>query len=125
MDNNKLDQIKQDLINNIDNEISLDNDIKIMTDEISSQLYLQKNCKYEVNNRQFSFRYIINYDTKQLIMIVADINKYKIMNEKYSPYMISADIEQNMSEIECIKVAVEGFVRHIYGAVKPEMLEEE
>lgn len=124
MDERELQNIENELLNNIDEEVKTDNEIKNAAEEIAATLILSGSTKYSFNDIAYSFRYICNNQTKTITVIAANINKYKIAGNKYKPFIINATLDESYSELQCATSAVEAFIRHVTGTMKPEYIEE-
>lgn len=61
---------------------------------------------------------------RQVVLMASDIVKAEIMSGRYFPAIARVDYNYDLTHKGNITAAVEGWVRHITGTVKPEMLEE-
>ncbi len=125
MNDKQLDQIQNELLKNIDSETETDKNIRTAAEEIAAALFLSNKTRYSFNDVPYSFRYIYNKDYNKIIIIAANEIKFQIAGSKYKPFVIESDIQTGYTEKECIIAAVEGFIRHITGNIKPEILDDD
>lgn len=125
MDEKKLKQIEQELIQEIDNEQKIETHIFESSEEIAAHLVLNKRVQAEVNDRlyKFSYRLLEKQDKKILYVLIADVLKYNVAGNKYIPFSAHAEMDTRYSERDNLKAVIEGFIRHITGRQKPEVLE--
>lgn len=57
---------------------------------------------------------------KGINIVVADMVKFKLLREKYIPYQVTVEIDNNFSEVENLRAAVEAFFRHVTNLAQPE-----
>ncbi len=121
----ELQKIENELINSIDKETQTDNDIRTASEEIAAALVLSGSTQYSFNDIIYSFRYICNKANKQITIVAANVNKYKIAGNKYKPFIINASLDDRYTEVQSAIAAIEGFIRHITSNIKPEYLDDE
>lgn len=125
MDEKQLDQIQNELLKDIDSETETDKNIKTAAEEIAAALFLSNKTRYSFNNVPYSFRYIFDRGHNKIIIIAANEIKFQIAGSKYKPFVIESDVQTGYTEKECIVAAVEGFIRHVTGNIKPEILDDD
>lgn len=133
----ELDKIEQHWNKKIDNEIKSEEELESMIDSISASLYLNQRTKTMVNEREYIIACSIKEvpqkiptkdgfevkKLKQVILVITDRLKYEMLPNQYSPAIVRADYDYNYDVKANIRAAVEGWIRHITGTIKPEMLE--
>lgn len=124
MDERELQNIENELLSNINEEVKADNEIINAAEEIAATLILSGSTQYSFNDIVYSFRYICNSQTKTITIVVANVNKYKIAGNKYKPFIINVTLDESYSELQCATSAIEAFIRHVTGTMKPEYIEE-
>lgn len=125
MEEKQLDQIQNELLKDIDSETETDKNIKTAAEEIAAALFLSNKTRYSFNNVPYSFRYIFDRSHNKIIIIAANEIKFQIAGSKYKPFVIESDVQTGYTEKECIVAAVEGFIRHVTGNIKPEILDDD
>lgn len=123
MDEKQLDQIQNELLKDIDSETETDKNIKTAAEEIAAALFLSNKTRYSFNDIPYNFRYIFDRGHNKIIIIAANEIKFQIAGSKYKPFVIESDVQTGYTEKECIAAAIEGFIRHITGNIKPEILD--
>lgn len=124
----KLDEIQKHWEKEIDNEIKSEEEIATAIESITDSLYLNNKIKVPFNgtNYMIGLRILNNQDnSRQVLLIVSDIAKYTILGSKYMPAMVRSDIDERYDIKGNIRTAVEGWVRHITGTIKPEYLDQQ
>ena len=125
MEEKQLDQIQNELLKDIDSETETDKNIKTAAEEIAAALFLSNKTRYSFNNVPYCFRYIFDRGHNKIIIIAANEIKFQIAGSKYKPFVIESDVQTGYTEKECIVAAVEGFIRHVTGNIKPEILDDD
>lgn len=138
MDDKKLEQIQNELMKEIDKEQKTEEDIISAAETIASGLITLGKMGAAVDGKEFMFafkilekpKFVLDKDkvkkqiqVKYIYMIVTDVIKYQIANGKYKPFIVDAEMDERYDLKANLKAAVEGFIRHITGRIKPEMLE--
>lgn len=57
-------------------------------------------------------------------LVVSNENSRAIAGNRYIPYTVEAEVDNNLSAKENYRTVFEAFLRHVCGAVQPEILEE-
>jgi hypothetical protein len=126
MDDKQLKQIQDELMQSLDEESKLEEHIKVSSETIAAYLMNHSSCNIDINNTHYRIKYKLldmRNGEKLIYMLAANMVKYKIAPEKYVPFSISANVDNDYTMQDNIKAAAEGFVRHITGRIKPEMME--
>lgn len=124
MSDKELAQVEQDLRNKLTQEEETDNMIVSAAEEITAALFNhQSACPYTINDVEYLFRYYIQNNT--VVVLVVNRQRYEISNGKLGLQKACATMEDNMTEKQCLMAAVEGYIRHITGNIKPEMMDDE
>lgn len=132
-----LDKIEEHWNNKIDKEIKSEEEIETMVDVISANLYLNQRFKSQINERDYIIACSIkeipqsiktknglkSIMVKQVILVITDRLKYEMFPNNYTPTIIRSDYDKDYDVKANIRAAVNGWVRHITGTIKPEMLE--
>lgn len=120
MNEDKLKKIQDEIMQGMNKEASQEEMVRNLSREIGGKLALQKKTSAQIEEREFFFAYKdINYQGRQgLMMTVADMFKFKIAQEKYTPYSVTAEIDNNFTMEENLTSVVEAFLRHKLDIVK-------
>jgi hypothetical protein len=131
-----LDKLQNEMLSEIDKQIKDDEEIVHAVQDIVSSLNIYAKANAEINGKKYMVKTKIhetgqtvldskgNKQTqKQVILIAMDVVKAQIMEGKYIPCIVRVDFNPELTMKGNITAAVEGWVRHITGNIKPEMLE--
>lgn len=126
MNDEKLKQIEQEILSEIDKETRIETEIVQASEEIASHLIVSKTVRTEIDGRAFHFRYrVLNGPkSKVIFMVAADIIKFELLQQKYKPFTISFEMDERYSEKDNLKTGVEAFIRHITGHIRPDVLDD-
>lgn len=135
----KLDVIEKDWNNKLDKEISTEEEILTIIEEISNNLMLRGKTRAIVNKKSFIIgSKIVNMPklivdpiskkesqiaVKTVVLVITNEAKYALLNHNYVPATVKSDCDNRYDAKANIRAAVEGWVRHITDSIKPEMLE--
>ena len=135
-----LDKIEEEWNNKLNKEMKEEEEILSIIDNITSNLLISKRIKSQINDKTFVIAYstielpIKYYDSKSKtnktrkvmhnVLTVIDIDKYKIAQGRYIPLTSKCEYDTTHDLKANIRVVVEGWIRHITGTIKPEMLED-
>ena len=120
MDENKLKEIEKELLNGIDNNIKTEKDINELSKQIAQSLYVNRKVKIEFQNIEYSFGYKLA--NKTVYITAANMDKFKILQEKYIPYRATAELLPQVTEYETIRGVVEALLKRFAGIIEPEEL---
>lgn len=122
MDDKQLERIQEDLLAQVNAPLELEQRIKDISSKVAFDLYASKKALIEFEDTQYLFksRNILLNEKKGINIVVADMVKFKLLREKYIPYQVTVEIDNNFSEVENLKAAVEAFFRHVTNLVQPE-----
>lgn len=132
-----LDKIQKEMLDEIDNGIKKNEEIVHAVQDIVSSLIVYSKASAEINAKKYMVKTTISetgqmvLDAKgnkvalrQIVLIAMDVVKASIMTGRYTPCIVRVDYNYDLTMKGNITAAVEGWVRHITGTIKPEMLEE-
>lgn len=135
----KYDSMEKDMLNELDKEIKAEEEILQDSLAVADALMANPKVKVEIDGRAFLIamkvvpklvkkvhivtKDIIEVPVDHIFLIIADIHKYNLTGGKYKPYTVEAAIDENYNMRDNLKTVVEGFIRHITGNIKPEILE--
>lgn len=125
---NKIDQIIEDGLKQIDNEIQQEDDIRDQAEYIARQLAFTPMLKVSVADTIYvlAMRMVKDYQNRQIILLaVEDELKKKIYGDKYSPALYSAEFNDLFTLEENCQTLVSAFLGKVTGNFKIETLEDE
>ena len=125
---NKIDQIIEDGLKQIDNEIQQEDDIRDPAEYIARQLAFTPMLKVCVADTVYvlAMRMVKDYQNRQIILLaVEDELKKKIYGDKYSPALYSAEFNDLFTLEENCQTLVSAFLGKVTGNFKIETLEDE
>ena len=122
MDTDKhLDELYKTMFNDLIKEQDQNINIKEEAELAARKMMTGVKSILEINERTYSLRHKSMPGSKNNIVLVAvDLDKYKLLQEKYQPFIIHGEINNGLTMQENLSATVEAFIRHIIGAVKPE-----
>lgn len=125
---NKIDQIIEDGLKQIDNEIQQEDDIRDQAEYIARQLAFTPMLRVSVADTVYvlAMRMVKDYQNRQIILLaVEDELKKKIYGDKYSPALYSAEFNDLFTLEENCQTLVSAFLGKVTGNFKIETLEDE
>lgn len=124
----KIDQLIEDGLKQIDNEVRQEDDIREHAEYIARQLAFTPTLKVQAADRIYilSMRMVKDYQGRQIILLAAEdeLNK-KIYGDKYSPALYTAEFNDFYTLEENCQTLVSTFLGKVTGNFKIETLEDE
>lgn len=122
MTEEQLNDIEKKLLDEIDKPLKLEKEIKELSSKIAQDLLLKQKVRINFNDKDYYIVYkLIN--NKIIYILVADTVKYKLLNNKYKPYVASAEIMQNVTEYESVRGVIEALLKRMVDIIEPEEIE--
>lgn len=122
MTEEQLNDIEKKLLDEIDKPLKLEKEIKELSSKIAQDLLLKQKVRINFNDKDYYIVYkLIN--NKTIYILAADTVKYKLLNNKYKPYVASAEIMQNVTEYESVRGVIEALLKRMVDIIKPEEIE--
>lgn len=120
MTDEKMQALQNQIMAEMKHEEEIEKEIENQSREIGSQLVFGKKHTAEIQGRQliFAYRDVEDRGRKGFVMTITDATKFAILQGKYTPYMVQAEIENNFSLQENLISLVEASLRHIFDRVK-------
>lgn len=125
MNEEKLQQIQDEILREMDKETNKEATIVSMAREIGSQLSLGGSVKQDVEGKEFIFsykQYTGKKGEQKLFMTVANPFMFEVGRDRYKPYMVDVEIDNDLTMRENLIAVVEAFLRHVFNMVKAEEL---
>lgn len=132
-------EVEKEMLKEIDKEVKAEEEILQDALAVADALMANPKVKVEIDGRAFMIamkivpklvkkvhivtKDIIEVPVDHIFLIIADINKFNLTGGKYKPYTVEGAIDENYNMRDNLKTVVEGFIRHITGNIKPEILE--
>ena len=124
----KIDQIIEDGLRQIDSEIQQEDDIRDQAEYLARQLAFTPMLKVSVADNVYvlAMRMVKDYKNRQIILLAAeDELKKKIYGDKYSPALYSAEFNDLFTLEENCQTLVSAFLGKVTGNFKIETLEDD
>jgi hypothetical protein len=120
MNEEQLQRIQDEIMRGMNKEQQMEDMVKNLSGEIAAKLALQAKTHAEVEGMEYMFAYrqITVGKKPGIFMTVANINKYRILQDKYRPYTVTAEIDNAFTMTENLQAIVEAYLRHILDMVK-------
>lgn len=132
-------KVEKVLRDKLKNELDAEEEVLKSAEAIANSLLSVPKVKAEIDGRPFLItmkiqpllvkkihvtnKDVIEVPEDHIILVIADINKYNLSGGKYMPFTAKGKVDKNYSLRDNIKTVVEGFIRHVTGLIKPEILE--
>lgn len=123
----------------IEKEIKTDDEILTIIESITNALYVEGKTRAIINDTNFIIGSkvahlpiaVIDPETKErkvctqktTILIITNETRYELLRERYLPITVKADYDERYDSKANLRTAVDGWVRHVTGTIKPEMIE--
>lgn len=118
--------MQKEIMDEMDKESALESHIEESALQIAHELISKQRTKAIIDGKNFTLMYAPFQDSNGVrsvnIIAINDFH-FSVGNGKYKPYTIKADLDSDYSEEENLSFAVESFIRHISGLIKPEEIE--
>lgn len=122
MTEEQLNDIEKKLLDEIDKPLKLEKEIKELSSKIAQDLLSKQKVRISFNDKDYYIVYkLIN--NKIIYILAADTVKYKLLNNKYKPYIASAEIMQNVTEYESVRGVIEALLKRMVDIIEPEEIE--
>lgn len=122
MTEEQLNDIEKKLLDEIDKPLKLEKEIKELSSKIAQDLLLKQKVRINFSDKDYYIVYkLIN--NKIIYILAADTVKYKLLNNKYKPYVASAEIMQNVTEYESVRGVIEALLKRMVDIIEPEEIE--
>ena len=122
MDEEQIKKIERELLGQIDQEVNEEKQVATQAKDVATQLKSRGTAAAQIDQRNFVITFMAKGNN--ITLIVADKAKYDLMGEKYRPYIVEGQIDNEFSMHQNLEAVCESFIRHILGAVRPESLQE-
>lgn len=134
----KLDEIEKHWLNNIEEEEKQEKEITEIVDNITAAIMLSGKTRAIVNETQYAIASKVittpktykdengdmkEYEGRQIVLVISNIALFSIAGNKYTPTIVRSDYDERYNAKANIRAAVEGWIRHITGTIKPENLD--
>lgn len=126
MTEEQLKKIQDELMGGINKEDEAEENLIALAKDISDKLLHTNQAVEEVEGRPMTFKYRTYEQAgkSKVFMTVASHFMYEVGLDKYKPYMVDVEMDNEMSLEENLFAIVEAFLRHVLGMVKAEELNE-
>lgn len=124
MNDEQLKKIQDELLKGIDADLDKESNLISTAKEIAAKLYLGGTVKEEIDGKVlvFNYRTYKQGKTDKIFMTVANPFMYQVGRDKYKPYMVDVEVDNDFSLRENLASVVEAFLRHIFDMVQVEEL---
>ena len=115
-----IQRIQNELMNKIDSDVAREEWVVNLSKNIAGKLILSNKTTAEIDGEELAFMYTAyqDGDTKGIRMIVANITKYRLIQEKYIPFTVKAEVNNELTLRENLEAVVEAYLRHILDMVE-------
>ena len=105
---------------------NLEKEISDTADIAANQVLTGKNTiAFHFKDNTFIARLIEDYKgfVRVIRLVVSNESSRAIAGNRYIPYTVEAEVDNNLSARENYRTVFEAFLRHVCGAVQPEVLD--
>ena len=130
MNEAQIDQIQQQLFQQyVTNPTDLEQEITSVAKDVARRIMLgtQDAVHFGFLGDPFIIRAkpTVQGNQRIIMMVISNEATRKIAGNKYVPFTVSSEIDNNFSLLENYEAIIETFLRHIAGTDKPEILDDE
>lgn len=128
MNHEKINQMIEDGLKQINSEIKQEDDIRDQAEYIARQLAFNSKLRITVADTVYvlAMRMVKDYQQRQLILLaVEDELKKKLYGDKYSPALYTAEFNDLFTLEENCQTLISTFLGKVTGNIKIEELEDE
>ena len=131
-----LELLEKEMKAEIDKELKDEEEIIHAIQDIVSSLVIYEKASAKVNGRGYLIKTTVSETGKtvldakgqkqvqrQIVLIAVDTIKANLLPKQYTPCIVRVDYNYDLTMKSNVTAAVEGWIRHITGTIKPEMLE--
>lgn len=125
MTDEQIARIQEELMSSINAEVNGEEMLKNTAREIAARLTFNDKVSAEFMDTLYMFKYrkFMMPGAKQgLIMLIANMANYAQFKEKYRPYTVTVEIDNNFTFRENLTSVIEAFFRHVTGMTQAEVL---
>lgn len=105
---------------------NLEKEISAVADNAANQAFLGKDTvSFQFGDNIFVARLTedIKRFSRVIRVVISNENSRQIAGDRYIPYTLEAEVDNNLSAKENYRTVFEAFLRHVCGAIQPEVLE--
>lgn len=122
-----LEKIYEDLYDRyIADPDNLEKEISAVAGDAANQVFLGRDTiTFQFCDNVFIARLTedIKRFSRVIRVVISNESSRQIAGDRYVPYTLEAEIDNNLSARENYRTIFEAFLRHVCGAIKPEVLE--
>lgn len=121
MNEQKLKQIEQELMNGINKENDLEAYVVSTSKDIANLLTNKNKVVVDIKGKDHIFAYNVQLGQKgkrYLYLVVADQSKFKLLQQQYKPWTVTAEVDNDFSMYDNLQSIIEAFLRHKFDIVK-------
>lgn len=122
-----LEKIYEDLYDRyIVDPDNLEKEIAAVASDAANQVFLGRDTiTFQFCDNVFVARLTedIKRFSRVIRVVISNESSRQIAGDRYIPYTLEAEIDNNLSARENYRTIFEAFLRHVCGAIKPEVLE--
>ena len=125
MDDRKLKQIQDEIMSAMNQDEVLENTIVAAAKEVAAGLAINQRARVNFYDTTYVFAYRNHTypgNIPGVFMTVANAEKFQLLKEKYVPFTVRVEIENNFTLQENLQAATEAFFRHITDKTQAEQL---
>lgn len=127
----ELNELQEEMLQNIDNEVELEQEIVEMSAKIAHDMarldrpvqFQWKSTTYEASAAKKTMMQG-KIAKPFIVMVIADKMKFRILQGKYIPYTVTAEIENDFDWETNLRTLLEAWFRHTSGLISKNVGEE-
>lgn len=128
----ELNALQEEMLRNIDDEVKLEQEITEMAAKIAHDMAKKGNkALFQWNGVTYQANAACRtmmqgkIPKKVVVMVIADTVKLRILQKKYIPYTVTAEIDNTFDWETNLRTLMEAWFRHISGLVNKNVGEED
>lgn len=132
--NEQLKNTEEEMLSQMNEQEKLENDIEEMAFRVGHDLSKTHKTTFEWMN--IVYECTVGHRTapdkrdkkmhEYIVLVVADKTKFRILNGKYIPYTVTAEVDNSLGYEENLRAMVSAWLRHVCGLTdKADFMEDE
>lgn len=109
----KIDKYIEEEFSKIDKEVEEENNIREYSSQIRKQLENSRTVIVKYNNTEYELGFI--HEDNTMMLIRKDIAKEKIAGNKYRPFIVTGEFNNDLSLEQNYETVISAFLGHISG----------
>lgn len=130
MNEKDIQRIENELLNKyVTAPLDLEAEIESLSREVSNKLVLgtKESVSFQFLGDEFIIRAKVTMKNgrRTIIMVVSNETTRELAGNKYIPFTVESEVDNNFSTLENYKAIIEAFLKHVSNSERPEILDDD